>query len=118
MKKAEQDIQHINYYVIQRHAFKVINEFVNKLEHFDADWFKILVDSYPAKAIYKLNNIDQWKFLCIYQYGKDDYTRWYNTAVTWYNEYNTTTTDNHTRLNAFYEKVYYMHKSKGLHLIA
>ena len=80
-------------------------------------WFTLLVDSYLVKAMRDLNDIDQWKSLCNYQYGRDDYTRWYNAAVTWYHKYNNTEY-NHRRTNAFYEKVYYMHKSKGLHLIA
>ena len=100
-------------------AFDVIYKFVNKLEYCDVEWFKILVNSYPAKckAMYDLNNINEWQSLCNRQYGIDDYTRWYKSAVTWYNKYNNTP-HNHMRINAFFEKVYYMHKSKGLHLIA
>jgi len=64
----------------------------------------------------KLNNINEWQSLCTHQYGIDDYTKWYNTAVTWYNKYNNTLY-NHTRIDAFFEKVYYMHKSKGFTLL-
>src|SRR5205085_9930862 len=116
-KGAEQDIKYIRHPDMQEKAFDVVNEYVNKLEHFDVQWFKILVDSCSYKAMCKLDNINQWQSLCNHQYGTDDYTRWYNTAVTWHTKYNNTWY-NHTRLNAFYEKVYYMHKSKGLHLIA
>ena len=116
-KEAEQDIGHIKYLYMQEKAFDVINEHVNKLEHFDVEWFKLLVDSCPVKAMIELDNINQWQLLCNHQYGTDDYTRWYNTAVTWHNEYNNTWSYNDKRINAFYEKVYYIHESKGLHLI-
>jgi len=116
-EKAEQDIGHIGHLFMQAKAFDVINGHVNKLKCFDMEWFKILVDSSLLKAMSKLDNNNQWKSLCNHQYGIDDYTRWYNTAVTWHKTYNNTTY-NHTCLNAFYKKVYYMHKSKGLHLIA
>jgi len=116
MKKAEQDIKNINIvyyeYTIQETTFDVIYEFVNKLEHFDVKWFTLLVDSYPAKAMYKLKDIYQWKSLCNHQYGRDDYTRWYNGAVTWYHKYNNAP-HNYKNTKAFFEKVYYMHKSKG-----
>src|SRR6185312_4169192 len=115
-KEAEQDIGHISCPFIRTRAFDVIKEYVNKLEHFDVEWFKILVDNYTVKAMDRLNNINQWQSLC-HQYGTDDYTRWYNTAVTWYNKYNNAP-HKHTYTKAFYKKVYYMHKSKGLHLIA
>ena len=113
-KGTEQDIRHIRHNFVQEKAFKVINEYVNKLEHFDVEWFRLFVDSYPYKAIVELNDINQWRSLCNHQYVTDDYTRWYNTAATWYNKYNNTK-DNHMNVNAFFEKVYYMHKSKGLH---
>jgi len=118
LQNKKQDIRHIGYYY-QENAFDVIYEFVNKLEHFDVKWFKHLVDSFPSKAMHALNDINQWQSLCSYQYGTDNYyyTRWYKSAVTWYNEYNNTPR-NHTRTDAFFEKVFYMHKSKELHLIA
>src|SRR6185312_4994717 len=97
----------------QEKAFDVINEYVNKLEHFDAKWFKVLVDSCSHKAMYELDNVNQWQLLCNHQYGTYDYIRQYDTAVTWYNKYNNTWWYKHTHINAFYEKVYYMHKSKG-----
>ena len=74
------------------------------------------MDSCSYKAMWRLDDINQWQSLCHCQYGTDDYTRWYNTATTWYNKYNNTPDPyNHTFINAFFEKVYYMHKSKGLH---
>src|SRR6185369_15615578 len=101
---------------MQEKAFDVINEHVNKLEHFDVEWFKLLVNSYPYKAFDKLDTykVNQWQSLCNHQYGTDDYSKWYNTAATWYNKYNNTPR-NCKNINAFFEKVYYMHKSKGLH---
>ena len=114
-KEADQDIRHISHSFMQKKAFDVINEYVNKLEHFDVQWFKLLVDSCPHQAMYELDNINQWQSLCNHQYGTDDdYTRWYNTAATWYNKYNNTEY-NYKNATAFFEKVYYMHKSKGLH---
>ena len=110
-KEAEQDIKHIGNLFMQEKAFKVINEYVNKL---DMEWFTILVDSCPHKAMDRLSDTNQWQSLCNHQYGTDDYTRWYNTAATWYNKYNNTEY-NHTCINAFFEKVYYINKSKGLH---
>ena len=62
----------------------------------------------------ELNDVSQWQSLCNHQYGTDDYTRWHDTAAAWYNTYNNTQY-NHAYINAFFEKVYYMHKSKGLH---
>src|SRR5438477_3014526 len=109
-KEVEQDIGHINYgYVnyldMQKKAFGIINEHVNKLEHFDVEWFRLLVNSCSYRAMDKLNATNQWKLLCNYQYGTDGYTRWYNIATTWYNKYNNTKY-NHTHINAFFEKVY------------
>jgi len=61
-KGAEQDIGHIKYLDIQRNAYDIINEYVNKLEHFDVEWFKILVDSCPHQAMLdELYNINQWQ---------------------------------------------------------
>src|SRR6185312_7091973 len=57
-KGAEQNIEHIKCSNMQRTAFDVINEHVNKLEHFDVEWFKLLVDSYPVRAMYELDNIN------------------------------------------------------------
>ena len=105
-EKVEQNIKHIDRYY-QTDLFNVIFEFVNNLKHFDVKWFKLLVDSCTFKAIYKLNNINEWQSLCNYQYGTDDYNRWYKSAVTWYNKYNNTP-HNHMHINAFFEKVYYM----------
>src|SRR6185312_16953781 len=80
-EKAEQDIKKIAYYEdsysLQENTFAMIYKFVNKLEHFDVKWFTLLVDSYPLRAMCYLDDIDQWKSLCNYQYGRDDYTRWY-----------------------------------------
>src|SRR6185312_11006152 len=114
-KEVEQDIGHIRHLYMQKKAFDLINGFANKLEHFDVEWFKTLVDSCPHQATYKLDklvNINQWQLLCKHQYGADDYTRWYNTAATWYDTYNNTRY-NYQHTNAFYKKVYYMHKSKS-----
>src|SRR2546423_1453047 len=99
---------------MQEKTFNVINEYVNKLEHFDVELFKLLVNSCPYKAMKELSDINQWQSLCNHQYGTNDYTRWYDTAATWYNKYNNIEY-NHMHINAFFEKVYYMHKSKGLH---
>ena len=44
-KGAERDIKHIKHIDMQEKAFDVINEHVNKLEHFDVEWFRLLVDS-------------------------------------------------------------------------
>src|SRR6185312_8245016 len=113
---AEQDIKKIAYYEdsysLQENTFAMIYKFVNKLEHFDVKWFTLLVDSYPLRAMCYLDDIDQWKSLCNYQYGRDDYTRWYNAAVTWYHKYNNAPCS-YKNTKAFFEKVYYMHKSKG-----
>ena len=115
LQNKELDIKHITGQY-DAFVFDVIYEFVNKLEHFDVKWFKYLVDSFPAKAIRDLN-INQWQSLCSYQYGTDNYSRWYITVVTWYNKYNNAPR-NHMHTKAFFEKVYYMQKSKGLCLIA
>ena len=117
LQNKEQDIKPITGNCYQYYVFDVIYEFVNKLEHFDVKWFKHLVDSCSARAIDKLDDINQWQSLCSYQYGTDNYTRWYNTVVTWYNKYNNTKY-NHMHTKAFFEKVYYMQKSKRLCLIA
>ena len=87
----------------------MIYEFVNKLEHFDAEWFKVLVDSYPVKALYILNDIKQWQALCQQQFGTDGHDGWYNSAVAWYNKYSNTL-QVFTRKGK--EKVYYMQRSK------
>src|SRR6185437_8159303 len=44
-KEVEHDIGHIKHLDIQGKAFDLISEYVNKLEHFDVEWFKILVNS-------------------------------------------------------------------------
>ena len=111
-EKIERGIKYINRYY-QSDAF---DEFVNKFKHFDVKWFKHLVDSCTYKAMVKLNNINEWQSLCNQQYGTSDYTRWYDTAVTWYNKYNNAPC-NHTHTDAFFEKVYYMHKSRGCILL-
>ena len=102
----------IGHLFMQAKAFDVINGHVNKLKCFDMEWFKILVDSSLLKAMSKLDNNNQWKSLCNHQYGRDDYTRWYNGAVTWYHKYNNAPCS-YKNTKAFFEKVYYMHKSKG-----
>src|SRR6185312_3944968 len=38
-KDAKQDIGHIKDFDMQEKAFDVINKYVNKLEHFDVEWF-------------------------------------------------------------------------------
>src|SRR6185436_7857341 len=53
-KGAEQDIGHISHPDWQDEAFTVIYKFVNKLEHFDVEWFKSLVDSCSYRAMYGL----------------------------------------------------------------
>ena len=107
-------VHNIKQLYMQEKACDVINEYVNKLEHFDVEWFRLLVDSWPHKAMAQLDDINHWKSLCNHQFGTDDYTRWYDTAAPWYNMHNNTEY-NHMNINAFFEKVYYMHKSKGLH---
>src|SRR5205823_2142364 len=55
-KEAERDIRHIRGLDMQKKAFNVISEFLNKLEHFDVEWFRILVDSCSYNAMYNLDN--------------------------------------------------------------
>jgi len=109
-KEAEQDIRHISCHFMQEEAFDVICGFVDKLERFDMEWFKILIGSCSYKAMQKLDNVVQWKSLCDNQYGANDYTKWYDTAVTCYINYNNATRS-YVYTKAFFEKVYYMHKS-------
>ena len=56
-RATERNIRHIKHPYLQKNTFDIINEYVNKLEHFDVEWFKILVDSFSVKAMYKLDNI-------------------------------------------------------------
>ena len=82
---------------------------LSRSNHFE--WFKILVDSYPERAMANLKNVEQWQALCQQQFETEDYTRWYNTVKFWYKE-NCNTKYNHNHMIAYFEKIYYMHKSK------
>src|SRR6185312_12514885 len=42
-KRAEQNIGYITHLDMQRKAFDIIKEYVNKFEHFNVEWFKVLV---------------------------------------------------------------------------
>ena len=92
------------------------------LRHFD-DWkftdsddfadegFKILVDRDTYYALQYSNDVAQWQALC-QLCGTEYYNRWYNTARDWYNKY-CNTKYNHKNTKAYFEKIYYMHKSKS-----
>ena len=62
-------------------------------------------------ALYSSNDVAQWQALC-QQCGMESYNRWYNTARVWYNKY-CNTEYNHKNTKAYFEKIYYMHKSKS-----
>ena len=109
---AAEDIKYMHLYYGQRTAFDIITEFVNKNDVFDVEWFKILVDSYPERAMDKLNDVGQWQALCQQQFEIEDYTRWYSTAKDWYNKY-CNTNNNHKNTTVYFEKIYYMHKSRS-----
>ena len=108
-KAAEEDIKHIPYY--QHNVFSVINEFVY---NFDIEWFKILVDSCPYLAMGDLSDpkdAKKWQALCQQQFETEDYTRWYNNSKDWYNKH-CNTCCNHKKITSYFEKTFYIHKSK------
>src|SRR5438067_2272614 len=58
MEKAKQDVRFIKTLYYQERAFIVISEYINKPEHFDVEWFKIVTLTKQWQAlIQKHNNI-------------------------------------------------------------
>ena len=103
---AEKDIKHI--FCNQERAFYIIN---NAIDNFDVEWYKIFADGCLNWAMYELGNVEKWKVLCQKQFEPEDYNRWYNVAKDWYQE-NSNTRYKFEMPISYFEKIYYMHKSK------